>query len=204
MAQNTRINVQIEMTHDAYQLARIEAARTHVSVSQVVERALVAELGRSRSAETGAGLATEAGVESLDATASNLAVAVTAIRALAQLAGVRLYDSPSGTASPLGTGRVVAKPDDDEPRRAPGAAAPIYYSLDDLPPKTSERAFRRALKAGLPVTRVGYAEVITPSAWVAWIERNARPRARATRAALPARPTDDELLATVATRRTKR
>jgi hypothetical protein len=204
MAQSTRINVQIEITRDAYQLARAEAARTQASVSQVVERALVAELGRSRRAGSGAGLATEAGVESRDATASNLAVAVTAIRALAQLAGLRLDDPPSDTPTPLDTGCVVAERDSDKPGREPGADAPLYYSLDDLPPKTSERAFQRALKAGLPVTRVGYAEVITPSAWVAWIERNARPRARATRAALPAGPTDDELLATVATRRTKR
>jgi hypothetical protein len=70
--------------------------------------------------------------------------------------------------------------------------APLYFSLASLPPETSARAFRRALKAGLPVTRVGHASVVTPNAWLAWIDREAKPRR--TRA-LPACPTDEELLA---------
>jgi hypothetical protein len=83
------------------------------------------------------------------------------------------------------------------PRRDP----PLYYTVDDLPPKTSERAFKRALQAGLPVTRTGYAEVVTPSAWLTWVERNAKPR---TRKALGATPTDDEILASPGARRSAR
>ena len=70
--------------------------------------------------------------------------------------------------------------------------APLYFSLACLPPQTSERAFKRALRAGLPVTRTGYSQVVTPSAWLAWIDREAKPRRNR---ALPACPTDEELLA---------
>jgi post-segregation antitoxin (ccd killing protein) len=195
MVRSTRVTVRIQLARDAYELARGEAERSHLSVSRVVERAILAELG---------GVTSEAGVEMHDARASIVAVAVTSIRALVRLAGVHSHEPASDVASPADAGRVHAKLGDEKLPRVPDAASPLYYSLEALPPKTSERAFRRALKAGLPVTRVGYAEVVTPSAWVAWIERNAQPRARAARAALPARPTDDELLATVATRRTKR
>lgn len=80
---------------------------------------------------------------------------------------------------------------------APPRSPPPYYSLDHLPPLTSERAFRRHLKAGLPVTRIGYGEVVTPAAWLAWLGAQAKPRASAARAALPPAPSDDELLATV-------
>jgi hypothetical protein len=70
--------------------------------------------------------------------------------------------------------------------------APLYFSLTSLPPETSARAFKRALRAGLPVTRTGYSEVVTPTAWLAWIDREAKPRRSR---ALPAFPTDEELLA---------
>ena len=83
-----------------------------------------------------------------------------------------------------------------EPRPLSGSPPP-YYSLDHLPPLTSERAFRRHLKAGLPVTRIGYGEVVTPAAWLAWLGAQAKPRMSAARAALPPAPSDDELLATV-------
>jgi hypothetical protein len=90
-----------------------------------------------------------------------------------------------------------ARPQAANEPRPPSGSPPPYYSLDHLPPLTSERAFRRHLKAGLPVTRVGYAEVVTPAAWLAWLGSQAKPRASAARAALPPAPTDDELLATV-------
>jgi hypothetical protein len=82
--------------------------------------------------------------------------------------------------------------------------APLYFSLACLPPQTSERAFKRALRAGLPVTKLGYSEVVTPSAWLAWLERAARPRVSAARAALPSTPSDDEMLASVGAKPRKR
>lgn len=82
--------------------------------------------------------------------------------------------------------------------------APLYFSLACLPPQTSERAFKRALRAGLPVTKLGYSEIVTPSAWLAWLERTARPRVSAARAALPSTPSDDEMLASVGAKPRKR
>lgn len=78
------------------------------------------------------------------------------------------------------------------PGAAVARAESLYYSLANLPPQTSKRAFLRALRAGLPVTRIGYAEVVTKENWLAWVERNAKPRRRK---ALGAAPTDDEILA---------
>jgi hypothetical protein len=96
---------------------------------------------------------------------------------------------------------------DEHARATAGPAperAPLYFSLACLPPQTSERAFKRALRAGLPVTRTGYSEVVTPSAWLAWLERAARPRVSAARAALPSTPSDDEMLASVGAKPRKR
>lgn len=86
----------------------------------------------------------------------------------------------------------VASADHSRLGPAGPGVVPLYFSLAALPPQTSKRAFQRALRAGLPVTRVGYAEVVTQSAWLAYVERGARPRPNR---ALGAAATDDEILA---------
>ncbi len=108
---------------------------------------------------------------------------------------VRLIELGSPTPDPPSRA-ATREPPQPAPHAPPPSALP-YYSLDHLPPLTSERAFRRHLKAGLPVTRIGYGEVVTPAAWLAWLGAQAKPRMSAARAALPPAPSDDELLATV-------
>lgn len=75
-----------------------------------------------------------------------------------------------------------------------------YYTLEHLPPHTSVRAFQRALRSGIPCIKLSHLEAVTRTAWLAHLEANSRPRLRAARAALPSKPTDDELLAAVGAR----
>lgn len=70
-----------------------------------------------------------------------------------------------------------------------------YYSEDHLPPNTSVRAWRRALRAGVPTARIGNKKVVMVADWNVYVRSLVRRNGRIGTAA-----SDDDLLASVGAR----
>jgi hypothetical protein len=115
-------------------------------------------------------------------------------RAVAEVLGRLVFRRDGGTAAPRAVQRSTTDGHSAESTDAD------YYTLEHLPPHTSVRAFQRALRSGIPCIKLSHLEAVTRTAWLAHLETNSRPRLRAARAALPPKPTDDEVLAAVGAR----